>query len=268
MMLNNEIEYFPESATFHGSIPLIMGTRLDLVILDQSEGHCRKLWDWVCVEALRQDCMLNRFASESELSKVNRACNVPNYPISHELGNLVRTAINFWHRTEGLFDITKGGMADISLDDKDRLTLRGHELDFGGFAKGFLLKELKSELVSSGVQTAFVDFGDSSILALGHHPFGDCWKVGVKDPFGGAVLGEIELRDQAMSTSGNTPVYSSHIVNPKTGEADNSRAVVTVVSDDPLDAEVLSTVAIIASPEELEIVKKNFPGTMFSIFRK
>ena len=159
-------------------------------------------------------------------------------------------------------------MEEVSLDEENRISLRGHELDFGGFAKGFLLKELKSKLVSSGIWTAFVDFGDSSILALGHHPFGDCWKVGVKDPFGGAVLGEIELRDQAMSTSGNTPVYSSHIVNPKTGEADNSRTVVTVVSDDPLDAEVLSTVAIIASPEELEIVKKNFPGTMFSIFRE
>ena len=129
-------------------------------------------------------------------------------------------------------------------------------------------EELKSKLVASGIQSTFVDFGDSSIMALGHHPYGDCWKVGVKDPFGGAVLGEIELRDQSMSTSGNTPIYSSHIINPKTGEANNSRAVVTVVSEDPLDAEVLSTVAVIASPEELEVVKKNFPEAKFSIFRK
>lgn len=88
MMLNNEIEYFPESATFHGSIPLIMGTRLDLVILGQPEEPCRKLWYWVCTEALHQDCMLNRFAPESELSKINSACNMPNYPIAHHAATL------------------------------------------------------------------------------------------------------------------------------------------------------------------------------------
>ena len=32
-MLNNEIEYFPEAAMFHGHIPLIMGTKLDLIAI-------------------------------------------------------------------------------------------------------------------------------------------------------------------------------------------------------------------------------------------
>ena len=267
-MLNNNSEYIAASVAFRGSIPIIMGTRFDFLMIGKDEVASRDIWNWLCQELERKDALLNRFAPDSEVSRVNKAKVMQNSTISQELADLIRIARDYWHRTGGLFDITKGGMKEVSLDEENRISLRGHELDFGGFAKGFLLKELKSKLVSSGIRTAFVDFGDSSILALGRHPFGDCWKVGVKDPFGGAVLGEIELRDQAMSTSGNTPVYSSHIVNPKTGEADNSKAVVTVVSDDPLDAEVLSTVAIIASPEELEIVKKNFPGTMFSIFRK
>lgn len=267
MMINNEIEYFPESATFHGSIPLIMGTRFDMIAFGHPEKACRQLWDWVCAEVQRLDGMLNRFAPESELSKVNGACGMPNYPVSHELGELIRIAKYYWNKTDGLFDITKGNMSDVSIDEKDRLTLKGRNLDFGGFAKGFFLKELKSEIASAGVGTAFVDFGDSSIMGIGHHPFGDCWKVGVKDPFGGAVLGEIELRNQTMSTSGNTPIYSSHIVNPKTGEANNQRIVATVVSDDPLDAEVLSTAAVIADPVEIEAMKKNFPNAEFHIFR-
>lgn len=266
MMLNNETEYFPESSTFHGSIPLIMGTRFDLIAFGHPEKPCMKLWDWVCAEVQRLDGMLNRFAPESELSKVNSACSMPNYPVSHDLGELIRMAISYWHKTDGLFDITKGNMSDVSIDEKDRLTLKGRNLDFGGFAKGFFLKELKSELESAGVSTAFVDFGDSSIMGIGHHPFGDCWKVGVKDPFGGAVLGEIELRDQTMSTSGNTPIYSSHIVNPKTGEANDERKVATVVSEDPLDAEVLSTATVIAGPQEMETLKQNFPTAEFHIF--
>ncbi|MDD7455630.1 MAG: FAD:protein FMN transferase [Bacteroidales bacterium] len=268
MMLNNKIEYFPEAAMFHGHIPFIMGTKLDLIAMDARKVTLGKVWDWLCFEADHLDGMLNRFVFESEVSRINKSNVLQNVSISHELWTMINEAKRYWTLTDGLFDVTRGGMQELTTDLEDKVSLKGHELDFGGFAKGFLLKELKSKLVSSGIQTAFVDFGDSSIMALGHHPFGDCWKVGVKDPFGGAVLGEIELRDQAMSTSGNTPVYSSHIVNPKTGEADNSSTVVTVVSDDPLDAEVLSTVAVIASPEELEIIKQNFPGTMFSIFRK
>lgn len=267
-MLSNETEYIEDAAIFHGCVPLIMGTKLDLITIGTGKDDSGRIWNWLCFEAERLDALLNRFIPESEVSRVNGANVLQNISVSEELGGLIRCTREYFERTDGLFDITKGGMKDVSLDDENHLSLNRNTLDFGGFAKGFLLKKLKEKLLEQGVQTAFVDFGDSSIMALGHHPFGDCWKVGVKDPFGGAVLGEIELRDQAMSTSGNTPIYSSHIINPKTGEADNSRTVVTVVSDDPLDAEVLSTVAVIASPEELEVVKKNFPGAKFSIFRK
>lgn len=268
MMLNNETEYFQEATMFHGYIPLIMGTKLDLIAIDANKANVSKLWDWLCFEADHLDGILNRFVPESEVSRINKSNVLQNVSLSHDLWEIINEARRYWTLTDGLFDVTQGGMHEITTGLEDKVSLKGHELDFGGFAKGFLLKELKSKLVASGIQSAFVDFGDSSIMALGHHPYGDCWKVGVKDPFGGAVLGEIELRDQSMSTSGNTPIYSSHIINPKTGEANNSRAVVTVVSEDPLDAEVLSTVAVIASPEELEVVKKNFPEAKFSIFRK
>lgn len=266
-MINNNSEYIAASSAFHGSIPLIMGTRFDLIIMGEDEQVSGDIWNWLCHELEHKDALLNRFAPESEVSRVNKANVMQNSTISHELADLIRTAMDYWHRTGGLFDITKGGMEEVSLDEDDRISLRGHELDFGGFAKGLILKEIKDKLQGLGVSSAFVDFGGSSILGLGHHPYGDCWKVGVKDPFGGAILGEIELRNQSMSTSGNTPVYDGHIVNPRTGEPVVGQRVVTVVSDNPLDAEVLSTVCIIADKEELENIKRNFDNTEFHIFK-
>ena len=162
------------------------------------------------------------------------------------------TADEYKHRTGGLFDISKG----------DR------ELDFGGFAKGYLLKELKSVLPQGGIKSAFVDFGGSSILAAGRHPYGDCWKVGVRDPFSGGVVREIELKDQSMSTSGNSPGYSGHIINPATGMQVEGRKMVTVISEDPLEAEVLSTAAMVAGAEALHRLELAFPDSKFICFEE
>ena len=137
MMLNNEIEYFPEAAMFHGHIPLIMGTELDLIVIEGEEPDSRKIWDWLCFEADCLDAMLNRFAPESEVSRVNKAKVMQNSTISQELADLIRIARDYWHRTGGLFDITKGGMEEVSLDEENRISLRGHELDFGASRRVF-----------------------------------------------------------------------------------------------------------------------------------
>ena len=70
---------------------------------------------------------------------------------------------------------------------------------------------------------------------------------------------EISLNDKSMSTSGNAPSYSGHIRDPRTGQSCQGRKLVTVLSDNPLDAEVLSTVLMIAEDEEREIIMTNFP---------
>ena len=114
-------------------------------------------------------------------------------------------------------------------------------------------------LRAKDVSCAFVDFGSSSILGIGKHPYGDSWKVGVVDPYTKMQVREISLNDCSMSTSGNAPSYSGHIRDPRTGAACQGRKLVTVISDNPLDAEVLSTVLMIAGDEEREQILGNFP---------
>lgn len=266
-MLTNNYEYLAPARAFHGNIPMVMGTRLDFLTVDADEEVAKKAWDYLCVEAGRLDTLLNRFVPDSELTKVNESNTVEAIKVSRELAEIIRMAREYWERTDGFFDVSKGGMGEIILDEDNRLTLNGHTLDFGGFAKGFLMRGLKGKFVDLGIESAFVDFGGSSILTLGHHPFGDCWMVGVKDPFGGDVLGEVELRGESMSTSGNSPVYTSHIVNPKTGELNRDRVVVTAVIDDPLDAEILSTAALAAGEECFGALEKNFPGLRLRLYK-
>ena len=62
----------------------------------------------------------------------------------------------------------------------------------------------------------------------------------------GKILKVFDLKDMCMSTSGNTPHYTGHIVDPRTGRPDSSTRTSVIIARDALDAEVLSTVWLIA----------------------
>ena len=115
-------------------------------------------------------------------------------------------------------------------------------LDFGGFAKGYALKKIQEILLRGNIENAFVDFGNSSIMGIGHHPYGDCWKVSLQNPYTQQTLDEFCLTDNTLSTSGNTEQYTGHIINPLTGIYNEQKKVTSILSDNPLDAEILSTV--------------------------
>lgn len=264
-MRNVETEYIGTSKTFHGAVPMIMGTRLEMLMVGCCEEDARMVWDWLCIEGFHLDSILDRFNPESELSRLNASPDAVSD--SSSLVSIVRSASRYRELTDGYFDIALGDSDMIAIDKDDRICLGGAHLDFGGIAKGYLLRLLSDRMKPSGVESAFVDFGGSSIMTVGHHPFGDCWKVGVRNPFGPGILSEVELRDSSMSTSGNTPLYGSHIINPFSGEPVDERKVVNVVCPDPLDAEVLST-ALMTAPEDMtEEIASRFSGASYRIFK-
>lgn len=263
-MIRCEKEFLESSSTFHGAIPRVMGTRLEMLISGSSEEDASRLWDWLCVEAFHLDSILDRFNPVSELSALN-SCDGW-MEVSETLASVLGAAARFHSLTDGLFDVAGGGMGEVETDGHRMVRLNGHRLDFGGMAKGYLLKSFGDRLAWSGVKSAFVDFGSSSILTVGTHPFGDCWKVGIRDPFGVGTFAEVELRGNAMSTSGNTPSYGSHIMDPRTGKPVEGRRQVVVIADDALAAEVLSTTLMIAGEEQGKDILTRFPGVEVRMF--
>lgn len=267
-MRNIETEYISASSTFHGAVPRLMGTRLEMVVAGCAENEARMVWDWLCIEGFHLDAILDRFNPESELSRLNASsADSDPVPASRSLMEIVRSAKRYHDLTDGFFDITKGSPGRLTVCTDDRIGPGGSSMDFGGFAKGYLLRMLQDRMKATGICSAFVDFGGSSIMTVGHHPFGDCWKVGVRNPFGPGILSEVELMDSSMSTSGNTPLYGSHIINPFTGEPVDERKVVNVVCPDPLDAEVLSTALMIVPEDRAAEIAGRFPGASFRIFK-
>ena len=141
------------------------------------------------------------------------------------------------------------------------------QLDMGGFGKGMAMSEIQKLLKASQINAAFISFGESTILGVGTHPYGDSWKVGIRHPEKTEqVVQTVQLNNQAVSVSGNTKNNASrhlekgHIWNPETRSFIPGAKQVWVTSGNPLDAEVFSTALFAAGKEKTNLLLAEEPG--------
>ncbi|MFV0606766.1 MAG: FAD:protein FMN transferase [Niabella sp.] len=254
--------YFESSSMLHGSMNGIMGTRLDMLLPGIEKNEAESIWHQSIAELIRLDKMLNRFDGESELSYINKEAVKTYVGMSCELWNILTSCKKYHADTGGLFDITLNDFLTVSFDESAKTVFFTNPdliFDLGAYAKGYALRQIKKILTGRSVKSAFVDFGNSSVLAIGSHPHGDSWHVSIENPFNkGEILGSVKLKDQAMSTSGNTPAHTKHIMNPVTKEYLVEKKIVSVVVDCPAEAEVITTALMIADEEKNNIIQKNF----------
>jgi len=239
-----------------------MGTRFDLLYVIEDESAGEHLWDKIRLELIRLDKLFNRFDTESEVSRINAGACLSPFIVSAEMWEIFLSCRMYHKLTNGLFDITLKNYNNISLNDENKSVIfaeKDLQLDFGGYAKGYAIEKIKEIIIENEVKNSFINFGNSSIYALGNHPYGDCWSIGIENPYKkGEVLGEYKLKDNAMSTSGNMPSNPRHIVNPFTGKYNEEKQVVGVITKNSTDAEVLSTSLMISQEEEEKNILNNF----------
>lgn len=245
---------------FHGFIPRVMGTRFDILAIHPGLPLLNMLWSKITDELERLDKMLNRFDAASEVSKLNQQAYQKAVPISAELEDILCSCQYYHEKTLHLFDITLKDFSQVQIRHDHSVSFNNSSvtLDLGGFAKGYALKKIREILLQENIEHAFVNFGNSSIMGIGHHPYGNCWKVSLQNPYTQQSLDEFCLTNNTLSTSGNTERYSGHIINPLTGTCNEQRKIASVLSADPLDAEILSTTWMIANDRQQKQISANF----------
>lgn len=136
--------------------------------------------------------------------------------------------------------------------------LGGMPIDLGGIGKGLAVRWADDRMVGR-LDGYLIDAG-GDCGCRGTGPDGDGWRVGVEDPRGGDnPLAVLELRDMACATSsirlrqwhsGRRPVH--HLVDPRTGRPGGYGILaVTVVADDPAEAEVLSKTLFLSGRDRI-----------------
>ena len=143
--------------------------------------------------------------------------------------------------------------ADVVLDEANSsvfLTRQGMEIDLGAIAKGYIADRVRDHLHKEGVELGLINLG-GNVLCIGSKPDGTPFKIGIQKPF--ADRNETEA---VMDITGKSVVSSGiyercfkqdgklyhHILNPQTGYPyDNGLISVTIISDQSVDGDALST---------------------------
>lgn len=259
---NSYSEFYESSNLFHGSLMHAMGTRLDVIIVEPDKNTSMICWERIEEEISRLSLLFNKFDERSELFTVNQKAAQSPVAVSNELWTVLIDCKQYFNMTSGYFDISLKDYNQVILDAKKRTVYFKDEqiqLDLGAYAKGYALEKIRNILHDQYVSCALINFGNSSVLALGSHPHGDYWPIGIEDPYNPEnTLGIVELVDNTLSTSGNMPSHTKHILDPHTGTYTEARKIVSVKAVNAIDAEVLSTTLMIIPDELASSVLSNF----------
>jgi thiamine biosynthesis lipoprotein len=205
--------------------------------------------------------------------------------------DIVKQSIKYAEEMDGLFDPTIGPLVDLwnigsggeqvpdqaaidaakSLTNyKDiiideaaktvKLAKEGMVLDMGGIGKGYAADRIADYLKAQGLDSAMINLGGSSIIALGNKPNGSPWNIGLQDPdqSRGTQLGTIKITDEVIDASGvyeryfmQDGVRYHHILDPRTGfPSQNGLKSITIMSPNATDADALSTGVFLMGLEE------------------
>jgi len=130
---------------------------------------------------------------------------------------------------------------------------RGMAVTLNGIAQGFITDRMAALLRDEGMDSVLIDLGETR--AVGGHPGGAPWRVGLADPTApGRVAARLELRDTALATSGGygmtfepTGRYN-HLIDPRNGRSVPPQRAVSVLAPSATIADAAST-ALALLPE-------------------
>ncbi|MFW6084291.1 MAG: FAD:protein FMN transferase [Gemmatimonadota bacterium] len=140
-------------------------------------------------------------------------------------------------------------------DDARVRRAAGVRLDAGAFGKGAALRSAAATLRSASLSWALLDFGGQ--LTLWSRESADRWSIGVADPerrdrtvlrlrIGSASIATTGVSERGARVDG---ARVGHVVDPRTAAPVRAWGSVTVVADDPLAADVLSTAYFVLGPD-------------------
>lgn len=268
-------------------VAFIMGTRLRVRVEARSRADAVQATEAAFAAVRRADALLSSWRSDSELAALN--ATLPELPVrtSTALFHLLSEAARLGAATGGAFDPAVGALVEawdlrgtgrhptkaelqsallqtgfrcFHLEPADGTVERSCPkawIDAGAFGKGAALRMAERVLREAEVTTAFLDFG-GQLLLVGEPPDEEGWRVAGANPArrsdpaiwlrveGGSVA-TTSLSERWVKAGGKRV---GHVLDPRTGLPVPAWGSVTVVSEDPLVADLLSTALFVMGPED------------------
>jgi thiamine biosynthesis lipoprotein len=221
----------------------------------------------------RVDATLSPWAAASEIARFNRGSATGWQEAGPEVRAVAAESLAVARLTGGAFDPTVGPLvarygfgpirgepgvwSDIALAPDGRLRKAAPHLtlDFCGIAKGHALDLIAARLAALGLASGLIELG-GELRALGRHPAGRPWTIGIERPGSGTAAGGglafqrlVAPGARALATSGTAAQgvaaggrNLSHLIDPGTGRpAEPDLASVSVLAATGARADALAT---------------------------
>lgn len=251
-----------------------LGAEASIRLTHPDAGEARRLIDSCVAEIARLERIFSLYRADSALSRLNADGRLELPPL--ELVELLGRAAVVSEATGGVFDVTVQPLwqlcaAHFAAPDADpagpdlaevlplvdwrgvrvapaeiALARSGMAVTLNGIAQGYVTDRVADLLRAEGMDHVLIDLGETR--ALGPHPDGRPWRVGLADPADqGRIAAHVPLADMALATSGGygTRFEASgrhnHLIDPRTGRSAPALRSVSVLACDATTADAAST---------------------------
>jgi FAD:protein FMN transferase len=276
-----------------------MGTRWEIVLPGRDRPRLQAAAEEALEEIERLEAQLSMYRRESELSGINAFAAAGPVQVEPRLFRFLQLALEISRSTEGSFDLTVapllrawgfiGGTGRLALPeeieaaraltgahllelDEAAQTVRfrreGVRLDPGAIGKGYGIDRALEVLQDTGITTALIHGGTSTVYGLGAPPGELGWRVALRDPRGEPddALGHVLLRDRALSVSAphgkafqqGDRLYG-HVLDPRTGEPARGGLLAAVSHPSATVTDALSTALLVLGAEGPPVLARSYP---------
>jgi FAD:protein FMN transferase len=267
---------------------LSMGSTLRLAAWTGDPAATQAAFNEVFTEFDRLEKLMSTWIPGSDIQRVNEAAGIKPVRVSAEVREVLGAARRSSEWTSGKFDVTFGALSGLWKFDHNQdnvvpdmrevrrrlplidyraiqsddtagtvfLARKGMSIHLGGIGKGYAIDRGATILRRRGVRDFMIQSGGD--IYVGGLKDGRSWRLGIQDPRGPAnhTFAELDLSDGTFSTSGDYERFFMkdgrryhHILDPANGEPARGSRSVTIVANDALVADGLSTGVFIMGPE-------------------
>jgi len=241
-----------------------MNTEIVLSIVCESLSYARSAAEDALFLLERIESALSAYMESSDVFAINSAKVDDMIKVSDYTMDCLIESAKIYDMTLGSVDVCNGAFFlnnknQASAENPSRISLlidnenfwvkktSEGSLDFGAIGKGYAVDVLAKHLEECwSIKNALIDFGASSILALGKDENNQDWKISID----GKDI-DLRLKNKYSIASSGTSVQGSHILDRNLAPVQEGKKI-SVIAPTALLADAFSTAFMILDSQEID----------------